>query len=249
MSNKTFSQQLESELKPYWARLRNTRVFRTLMESETVDIDLLRLYLLESYHYVKHNAQHQAMVVWRTDVRERTYMKKMLRHAIEEVDHDQLALNDLVKLGVDRQAAERSVPLAQTAALTGYLYYEVTRGNPVGRLGYSLWAEGANHLIHEVVTEIKKKLQITDDRDLTFFVAHAALDERHHAEASESIDRFVVTPEDREAVRTVAFTSFELFLGLLEAVYDRHQLIHQKSAPLLRDRLEPALEGQRPAWL
>jgi pyrroloquinoline quinone (PQQ) biosynthesis protein C len=219
------------------------------MEEQTVDLDLLRLYLLESYHYVKHNAQHQAMVVWRSDVRERLYMKKMLRHAIEEVDHDQLALNDLVKLGIDRAAAERSTPLAQTAALTGYLYYEVTRGNPYGRLGYSLWAEGANHLIHEVVSEIKKKLHITEDRDLTFFVAHAALDERHHAEASEAIDRFVRTAEDREAVRRVAFTSFEIFLGLLEAIYDRHQLIRQGAAPLLRERMEPSLEGQAPAWI
>jgi pyrroloquinoline quinone (PQQ) biosynthesis protein C len=248
MEQIAFSKALSQELVPYWQRLRESRIFRTLVSESSVDPALLKLYLIESYHYVKHNAQHQAMVVWRTDVRNRMYMKKMLRHAIEEVDHDQLALNDLEAMGMNREQVERSVPLPQTAGFTGYLYHEVTRGNPLARLGYSLWAEGANVLVHEVVGAIKSKFGISRDHDLSFFVAHAALDERHHEQAMEAIDRFVLTAEDREAVRTIAFTTFELFLGLLEAIYERYLEV-KAGAPLLRLPVEPSLRDQAPAWL
>ena len=56
---------------------------------------------------------------------------------------------------------------------------------------------------------------------------------RHGQEARDNIDRFAVTPEDRQAVRTVATTTLKLFIGGLEAMYDHYEEVRQ-GAPLIR---------------
>lgn len=230
---KPFSEILNEELVPGWERLMKTRIVRALMSEEPVGIELLQLYLIESYHYVKHNAQHQALAVWQKDVRDRDFMRAALQHAVEEVDHDLLALRDLEKMGVPRAEVVASIPLPQTLGFTGYLYYAVMRENPIGRLGYSIWAEGTQQIGPTIIERLMKKFKIDDERKISFFAAHAKLDMRHGVECCESIDRFAVTPEDRQAIRTVAHTSMTLFIDLLEAIYDRY-LVVKGGKPLLR---------------
>jgi pyrroloquinoline quinone (PQQ) biosynthesis protein C len=227
-----FLRGLEDEVEQGWTRIFSTRMLRAITGEEKVTRDLLKLYLIESYHYVKHNPQHQALAVWQKDVRDRTFMREALKHALEEVDHDRLALRDLERLGVPASSVERSMPLPETLGFTGFLYYWVTRENPVGRLGYSLWAEGTQEKAPPVVAKIKEKFDISQDSWLTFFVAHAQIDVRHGDECKANIRRFAVTPYDQWAVRTVALTSMKLFINLLEAVYDRYEQV-LKGAPLL----------------
>ena len=118
-----FSEQLEEELVPLWGKLMQTRIYRALLSDESLGLELLQIYLLESYHYVKHNAQHQALAVWQKDVRDREFMRRAIGHAYEEVDHDQLALNDLKGMGLAKGDVERSIPLPETLGFTGFLYY------------------------------------------------------------------------------------------------------------------------------
>ena len=228
-----FSEQLEEELVPLWEQVFNTRVFKLLLSDEPVKKELLQLYLIESYHYVKHNAQHQALAVWQKDVRDRDFMRAALHHAYEEVDHDLLAIKDLEKMGLKKADIERSMPLPETLGFTGYLYYAVTRENPVGRLGYSIWAEGTQEMGPGVVKRIMQRFGIEDEKHISFFAAHAKLDMRHGEECKESIDRFCKTPEDQQAVRVVAHTSLRLFLYVLEAIYDRYMQVLE-GAPVLR---------------
>jgi len=227
-----FLRKLEIEVEQGWARIFSTRLLQAIVGDAPVTRDLLKLYLIESYHYVKHNPQHQALAVWQKDVRDRTFMREALKHALEEVDHDRLALRDLEKLGVPAASVERSVPLPETLGFTGFLYYWVTRENPVGRLGYSLWAEGTQERAPAVVGKIKQKFDISQDSWLTFFVAHAQIDVRHGDECKANIRRFAVTPYDQWAVRTVALTTLKLFTNLLEAVYDRYEQV-KNGAPLI----------------
>lgn len=231
--NKKFSDQLEEELVPLWTQLMNTRICKALVGSEPVDKRLLQIYLIESYHYVKHNAQHQAMAVWHADLKERVFMRKALQHALEEVDHDQLAINDLIRSGLKREDIENSIPLPETLGFNGFLYNWVTMENPVGRLGYSIWAESTQSIGPMIIEKLKEKFKIQDERDISFFSAHAVLDMRHGQEAKESIDRFAVTPAQKLAVQTVAHTSMKLFIGVLEAMYDHHLRVLE-GAPLLR---------------
>lgn len=237
---KPFSELLNEELIPGWERLMNTRIVRILMSDEPVGIELLQLYLIESYHYVKHNAQHQALAVWQKDVRDRDFMRAALQHAVEEVDHDLLALRDLEKMGVPRAKVEASVPLPQTLGFTGYLYYAVMRENPIGRLGYSIWAEGTQQIGPTIISRLMSKFGIDDERKISFFAAHAKLDMRHGLECCQSIDRFATTPEDRQAIRVVAHTSMALFTDVLEAIYGRYLEV-KAGAPLVRLPLEGEL--------
>jgi len=236
--NPSFSASLLDEIAPLWDRMQRTRVFQALLSDDPVGIELFQIYLIESYHYAKHNAQHQAVAVMRADVCNRDFMRSALQHAIEEVDHDQLALRDLERMGFDRREVQRSLPLAETQGFTAFMYDWVLRQNPMGRLGYSLWAEGTHELFPKVIARLKSKFGFTENRSISFFTVHAALDARHGLEARENIDQFCVTADDRQAVRIVAHTSLKLFIGLLEGMYE-HYLAVQAGAPLLR-QLPPA---------
>lgn len=231
--NPTFSNALTDEIAPLWDRMLNTRIVRALVTDEQVTNEALQVYLLESYHYAKHNAQHQATVVYRANVCNREFMREALRHALEEVDHDQLALRDLERSGLDRAAVEQSLPLPETLAFSAFMYDWTMRYNPIGRLGYSLWAENTHDVLPAMIERIKTKFDVRENRAISFFTAHAVLDRKHGQEARDNIDRFAVTPDDRHAVRVVAHTSLKLFINLLEAMYD-HYLQVRAGAPLLR---------------
>jgi pyrroloquinoline quinone (PQQ) biosynthesis protein C len=136
-------------------------------------------------------------------------------------------------MGFNRAELEQSLPLAETQGFTAFMYDWVMRQNPVGRLGYSLWAEGTQELLPKVIARLKSKFSIGENRAISFFTVHAVLDARHGQEARANIDRFAVTVEDRQAVRTVAHTSLKLFIGVLEAMYD-HYLQVRAGAPLVR---------------
>jgi pyrroloquinoline quinone (PQQ) biosynthesis protein C len=229
----SYAAALRQELMPLWNKMLNTRIYQALMSDEPVGIELLQIYLIESYHYVKHNAQNQAMAVWHAKLDDRDFMRKALRHAVEEVDHDQLALRDLEKLGIDTDAVQRTLPLPETMGFFGFLYHWVCYENPKGRLGYSIWAEGTEEIGPVVIQRLQEKFHIKDSKDISFFAAHAILDMKHGQEARDSIDRFCATPEDREAVRIVAHTTLKLFINVLEAMYDRYLEV-KTGAPLLR---------------
>ncbi|RKH65860.1 iron-containing redox enzyme family protein, partial [Corallococcus llansteffanensis] len=112
-------------------------------------------------------------------------------------------------------------PLAATEVLTGYLYWISYQGNPLQRLGYSYWAESCYEYIRPLMGRVQKTLGLTAAQ-MTFFVAHADIDEDHSALVNEMIAKKCRTPEDWEDVARVMETSLRLTWRMMDEVVDAH---------------------------
>lgn len=227
----SFIERLKESLYPEYARLLETRIFQALSSDEKAGggryprpIDLWICYLWETYHYTKHNGVNQALCVMRTPTTEKQLLRAQLRHAIEEIDHDFLALDDLEKLGVDREEVVRSRPEPETQAFSSLIYDLVLRERPIGRLGYSFWAEGAlnQEQLPFIADRVRYHFDLPDDH-MTFLVAHAELDKGHSAAAIKAIETHVKTEEDEEAVTYFGRVTLRMYYHFLEGVFEKFE--------------------------
>lgn len=227
----TFIEELKEALMPDYARFLETRIWQALVSDEKAGggkyprpLDLWKCYLWETYHYTKHNGVNQALCVMRTPTTEKRLLRGQLRHAIEEIDHDFLALADLEKLGVDREEVIASRPEPETQAFASLIYDLVLRERPIGRLGYSFWAEGALNpeQLPFIAERVRYHYDLPDDH-MTFLVAHAELDRGHSQAAIKAIEEHVRTEEDREAVIYFGRATCRMYYHFLEGVFDRFE--------------------------
>ncbi len=177
-----------------WARIKATRYYAALMKGQ-VTPGILHRYLAETYFYVRENAKNQAAIVLRLDDSQADYAKYCLKHALEENGHEQMCLHDLRTTGFDLQRLEGLRPLPATAGFIAFLYHWADHQNPIGRLGYSYWAEGAHGYLQEGMAKVKTLFGLNDNQ-MTFFVAHAAIDEKHFKEVKDALTAFCKTEQD-----------------------------------------------------
>ncbi len=176
--------------------------------------------MVEIYHYTRHNSMNQAATAFVTAPE--GLLKFAYHHAADELGHERMVTHDLESIGLlNRQVLNRA-PLPATEALIGYLYYVALRYGPVARLGYSFWAEDSYEHIGDVLGKIKSDLSLTD-KNMSFFVAHASIDEKHSAQVHACIERYATTPSDQALVRTVAQTTLFLTGQMLEQVAQLHR--------------------------
>jgi pyrroloquinoline quinone (PQQ) biosynthesis protein C len=216
---------LDRTMEDEWnAIIAESKFFRTLMEGLD-DRRLLGIYLCEVYNTVKHSAITQALVVQRLtspspgSIR---YMRYCLKHALEEVGHEQMALHDLRSLGVDVTNETMPPPTLATEAFTGYSYRLATTGNPVQRLGYTYWAESCYELFTPIAMAIVQNMKL-EAKNLTFFVQHGEIDRGHAEEVRRIIAEVAQTDADRAAVTQALRGTIRLQGAMLEEVYQTYR--------------------------
>jgi hypothetical protein len=188
-----------------------------LMELEHVDRRLYGIYLIETYHYAKHNSKNQALVATRRDTLPVNYQKFCLNHALEETGHEYMAFHDLNSIGHTFAENKLPLPLPETNTLIAYLYDVAQNGNPYSRLGYSFWAEGSYKYIGQTWDMLQGALELKDSQ-MTFYKAHGDIDEQHSKDVEAAINTYVKTEEDMIAVEEVMLTSLNLTGVMLEGV-------------------------------
>ncbi|RKH43027.1 iron-containing redox enzyme family protein [Corallococcus sp. AB050B] len=206
--------------------LSQSRFVRTIQQGEVTKA-LYALYLIETYHYTRHNARNQALVGVRCDD-DRHYQKFCFNHAEEEVGHEQMALHDVASMGLQPGfPIPRALPA--TDVLIAYLYWVSYQGNPLQRLGYSFWAESCYDYIRPLLGKVQKSLGLTPAQ-MTFFVAHSDIDAEHSQAVDEMIAKKCKTPEDWEDVAQVMETSLRLTWKMMDEVADAYaQLVDGRS--------------------
>lgn len=225
MSNSTNSPELDSltaTMKSEWGRLFETSPFFREFEAGHISKDLYALWLIETYHYTRHNSRNQALVGVRNPGDDPQYQRFCFQHAADEAGHEQMALHDLRALGyeIDKQNITR--PLPETQTLIAYLYWISTTGIPSQRLGYSFWAENCYEFILPPMAKMTESLSLTSAQT-TFFVAHSEIDVEHSQQVQAMLLRQCNSEEDWQAVREVMITSLRLTGQMLDAVYSLYQ--------------------------
>jgi pyrroloquinoline quinone (PQQ) biosynthesis protein C len=210
--------ELDRVVEAAWARTKATPYWRTLEEGRMTP-GILRRYLTETYHYVCQNAKNQALVALRLGDGQADYAKYCLKHALEENGHEQMCLHDLRVTGFDPERVRGMRPLPATLGFIGYLYHLGAFGNPVARLGYSYYAEGSHHYLGEALAKIKGQFGLNDGQ-MTFFVAHSAIDEVHYREVKQAIAAFCHTDQDWEDVAYTITCVASLSMHMLEEILE-----------------------------
>jgi thiaminase len=191
--------QLQNVLSAAIKKRQNSENTQRLMGLEKLDRRIYGIYLVETYHYTRHNTRNQALVACREEKLDVNYSKFCLKHAMEEAGHEYLALADLNSMGIDFAEEKLSSPLPETEALIGYLYRVAETGNPYARLGYSYWAESVYGFTNTSRTIFQELLKLKDNQ-MTFLVAHAKIDEDHFEDIKITLSRFCKTDADWQAV-------------------------------------------------
>jgi len=214
----TFVQSLKESVTEDWDNIKKGNFWK-LIFSQPVTPALYRDLMIEIYHYTKHNSRNQAA----TSMVEAPdgLLKFAYQHAAEELGHERMVIHDLESLNLlDKDLLQRK-PLPATEALIGYLYYVAFKYGAIARLGYSFWAEDVYEQIDDALRKIRQDLSLAD-KNMTFFVAHAKIDEKHIDQVTDCIDRFAKTPAEQALVQQVAKTTIFLTGQLLEQVAALH---------------------------
>jgi pyrroloquinoline quinone (PQQ) biosynthesis protein C len=217
MSLERLKQRLQSDFE----KLSASPYLAQVMEPGFVDKRLYAIYLVETYHYTRHNSRNQAVVATRPEALDPRYMKFCLRHAEEETGHELMALHDLKNLGfASLTEKDLPAPLESTQTLIAYLYYTAQHANPLARLGYSYWAEQSYGYIQPLLGMISKGLGVPDNA-MTFFREHSAIDEGHARVVKETIERFAKNDSDWDAIESCMANSLTLTARMLDEVFEQ----------------------------
>jgi pyrroloquinoline quinone (PQQ) biosynthesis protein C len=204
-----------------WAEILNSEKWVDFILNENFDRRFYGIYLIETYHYVKENPRHQAIIALRDTKAHINYLKFCYEHAEEETGHEMMAFHDLKSLALSLEEIDIKTPLSSTELLIAYLYRISQHGNPLRRLGYSFWAEDSYQYIQNLLKSISDKLNLRKE-NMTFLVSHSTIDEKHSKEIEEMIIRFCESPDDFEAILEIMNVTLTLQSNMLNEVVSEY---------------------------
>lgn len=228
-SNKELLNELKKFRDQKWDSVRKNAGWANFILDGKYSKTFYGIYLIETYHYVKENPKHQALVAIKGNNLPPNYSKFCYEHAEEETGHELMALHDLGSLNFQTEEVISMKPLSETEQLISYLYYISENGNPLRRLGYSFWAEDSYQYIQDLLASISTNLDLSKE-NMTFLVSHSSIDEKHSAEVEEVITKFCKSSEDFEDILEVMNTTIDLQSNMLSAIVREYDAcINKKS--------------------
>ncbi|MGH8885480.1 MAG: iron-containing redox enzyme family protein [Egibacteraceae bacterium] len=217
-----FFAQLDGVIEREWAAIKAGPFAQHVMQLG-VDKDLYKLAMLQIYHYTRHNAINQAFATWRVEPERIGVLRFCFEHASEELGHERMVVHDLESIGLFEPGDLTAPPLPATEAFIGYLYYVGLHYGAVPRLGYSYWAESVYGHIGDLLGRARSDLSLTD-RQMSFFVAHAVIDEKHAEEVRRAIGQHAREGAERDLILQVARTTLRLTGALLDEVHHTYHV-------------------------
>lgn len=207
-----FFKELDAIVEAGWAQIKQGDYWKFSLANATPPA-LYQQVMLQVFHYTRYNSVNQAACAFSADPEQTTLLRFVYKHALEELGHERMVLRDLEAVGLLPQ--QMPAPLAPTQALIAFLNDVAIRKGPIARLGYSYWAEDVYEHIQPVLERFRNDLKLKDEQ-MTFFVAHSTIDEKHSEEVRVAMERAVKTEADRSQIKEVARVTLWLTGQLLE---------------------------------
>jgi pyrroloquinoline quinone (PQQ) biosynthesis protein C len=187
---------LDAALERAIARLEDSAFLKHLRDGQHVR-PLYEAYLKEAYHFVRMTSSYTPLGARRLDPSKRAFRQWILHHSAHEMGHEDMALNDLVRLGHKRADIVASKPLAGTVAWQHFFYFQVTERPAFAAMGVLFFLEGmAAKLSPVVVGKVLPALEGEAKVAITFVREHGDLDVEHSAELRDMLEQYVTEPED-----------------------------------------------------
>ncbi len=187
-----------------------------LLRSGTFDRTHYAAILRQIFHHARENPQIQALATVWFRGEQRELVRPFLKHAAAEVDHDKLAKDDLVALGVDVSSLAEERPLPATTALLSYAFFQIRDLNPLGYLGYLYFLEHLPTHRGGAYAKMLREAGIPAEA-MSFLQEHATVDVGHNKLMQHYIEKLIQTDADLSAVQyALDVTSY-----LYAAMYDQ----------------------------
>lgn len=172
-------------------------------------------FLRELYFYTREDPQLQAFATAYFKGEDRALVRTFLKHAISEVGHDQLALNDLAELGGNVANVSREFPLPTTVALTSFPYWATQFLNPISYLGYLYFLEALPTSSGKALMQSLRSAGIPDTA-MTFIQDHTTIDMAHIKLMEIYVDKLIRTERDLADVSYALVTTAKLYQNMIE---------------------------------
>jgi pyrroloquinoline quinone (PQQ) biosynthesis protein C len=195
--------------------------------------------LRQIYYQTRENPQIQACATAWFRGHQRAAVAPFLKHAAQEIGHDQLALADLQAMGLDTAELPRRQPLPTTTAVTAFAYYQIQHLNPVGYLGYLFFLEFMPTSSGGAYVELFRRAGVPDSA-FGFIREHQTVDVAHNRLMQRYVADLVTTEADLESVRYALATTAQLYTAMIEGAFE--QADRERAwgcAPAEAARLEP----------
>lgn len=204
------------------------QVFKDFTESKPIQrlldgdftLNHYRWFLRQIFHHARENPQLQALATVYFRGHERDVVKRFYKHAASEIGHDQLALNDLEKLGENTATIPFENPLPATSALLAYCYYQIQNRDPVGYLGYLYFLEFTPTKGGEMFIQALKNAGATDD-SLSFLIDHTVVDVGHNNLMKTYIRDLVRYEHQADTVIYAMQVTGQLYASMLEQAMEQ----------------------------
>lgn len=186
-------------------------------------------FLIETYHNAGMNPQLQAFSTMYFKEKERDVIKKYYRHAISEIGHDLLALEDLKVLGVNEDAVVNSRPLPTTTAFLAYFFYKIQMESPLWYLGYLFHLEFTPTQNGKFYMEMLESKGVPREA-LTFIHEHATVDIAHNKLMEAYVNDLLKTENDIKIVEQSVRDATRLHSLLLAAAFENGESLFASKA-------------------
>ena len=188
--------------------------------------------LREIYYYARENPQIQALAAVYFRGEDRGMVRPFFRHALSEIGHDRLALDDLAALGETVSEIPHQQPLPSTIGMVAYPFYQIQHLNPVGYLGYLFFLEFTPTSAADRYMAYLTKIGVPAGAQ-TFLNEHAKVDIQHNKWMEGYAESLIRTDADLESVVYAMRVTGSLYARMLDGAM-RHA-----ESPEARDRCLP----------
>ncbi len=171
------------------------------------------------YLQVRENPSLQALSTSKFRGAQRDIIKMYLKHAVSEVGHDDLVLDDLKALGVDVSKMRHQKPIPSVAACIAFPYWAIHQLNPMTYLGFIFHLEAMPTNSGNRYMEMLKAKGIPESA-MTFIQEHATVDIAHNKLMAEYLEVAVQNEEDLEAVIYGAKVGAELYFKMVDETFE-----------------------------
>jgi len=166
-------------------------------------------YLAQTYRYIIHSCKLLRYAAQKT---EHSDLKKcLLHHDAEEDGHENLALNDLKKMGF---SLEDFPELKETKVIYDTIYDQIDQYGPAAIIGYAMALEG---LSARRCPEISQRLvEKWGRKKASLICLHGEVDPGHMEESFETLNFF--TEDELDVVGKVILESIDRYISYLKSV-------------------------------
>jgi len=183
--------------------------------------------LTQIYFQVREHPQALAAMTLNIPPTKGKMIKAILKHALSETGHDQLALDDIKTLGFDIHNIPHGKPNAATQKMLDFMREKLRLENGVSYLGYLFHLEFLPTQMGWQYIKSLKKIGIPD-RATTFIREHAEIDVAHNRLMEAYIDELIHSKEDLKNFIITAQTAALLYGNMItQAIKDTDEQLNQ----------------------